>query len=71
MMDTIENKYVEITKISEYFGVSNTTVRSWVRDNKIPRDSYIKIPSDVGNPTFRYNLASIEAHFTEGEQDGE
>ena len=42
-MDTIENKYVEITKISEYFGVSNTTVRSWVKDSKIPRDSYIKI----------------------------
>ena len=68
-MDTIENKYVEITKISEYFGVSNTTVRSWVRDNKIPRDSYIKIPRDVGNPTFLYKLASIEATFTE--QDGE
>ena len=66
-----ENKYVEFTKISEYFGVSNTTVRSLVKDSKIPRDSYIKVPSGVGNPTFRYNLASIEAHFTEGEQDGE
>ena len=65
-----ENKYVEITKISEYFGVSNAAVRGWVKHNRIPRDSYIKVPSD-SHPTLRYNLASIEAHFTQGEQDGE
>ena len=61
------NKYVDSSTLAEYFGVSPSTVRGWVRDSKIPRNSYIK----AGKETYRYNLASIEAHFIEGEQNGE
>ena len=39
---SITNKYVDSSTLAEYFGVSPSTVRGWVRDSKIPRNSYIK-----------------------------
>ena len=59
---TQTSPYVEITDVAEYFGVNRATVRTWVRKEYIPRSAYIK-----AGDTYRYNIASIEAHLTKGE----
>ena len=57
------NPYVEISDVAKYFSVSTATVRTWVRKEYIPRSAYIK-----AGETYRYNIASIEAHLTENEE---
>jgi hypothetical protein len=52
--------YVEVNDVAQYFSVSTATVRVWVHKKYIPRSSYIK-----AGDTYRYNIASIEAHLTE------
>ena len=42
-------KYVPIEDVAKYFSVSISTIRAWVRQNQIPKDTYIK----VGN-TYRF-----------------
>jgi|TARA_B100001142_G_scaffold269354_1_gene274976 uncharacterized protein YjcR len=65
--DYSKKKYVDSSTIAEYFGVSPSTVRLWVKEERIPRSTYIR----AGRETIRYDLASIEAHLTQGEQNGE
>ena len=42
-------RYVPIEDVAKYFSVSISTIRAWVRQNQIPKDTYIK----VGN-TYRF-----------------
>ena len=51
-------RYVPIEDVAKYFSVSISTIRAWVRQNQIPKDTYIK----VGN-TYRFKLDEIEYHF--------
>lgn len=48
--------FVPIEKVARHFTVSVSTIRAWVRQNKVPSDTYIK----VGN-TYRFNLDAVEA----------
>lgn len=47
--------YVDITAVARHFSVSVSTVRAWIRQGHITKDSYLK----VGN-TYRFNLGAVE-----------
>ena len=48
--------FVPMDKVAKHFAVSVSTVRGWIRTNKIPSDTYIKLGS-----TYRFKLAELEA----------
>ncbi len=48
--------FVPNEKVARHFTVSVSTIRAWVRQDKVPSDTYIK----VGN-TYRFNLDAVEA----------
>lgn len=54
-----ENKekspFVTIESLAQYFCVSVSTIRAWVRQGHIPENTYIKL----GN-TYRFNRAAVE-----------
>lgn len=54
-----ENPYVDINKVAEYFGISISTTRKWLREGHIPRDTYIKV-----GDTYRFNIDAIEKALT-------
>jgi|TARA_E500000318_G_C3515011_1_gene193966 excisionase family DNA binding protein len=47
-------RYVPIEDVAKYFSVSISTIRAWVRQNQIPKDTYIK----VGN-TYRFCVDDV------------
>jgi len=47
--------YATIKEVAEYFKVSVSTVRNWVRKGTIPTDTYIK-----AGETYRFNLDLVE-----------
>jgi excisionase family DNA binding protein len=49
-----------IDEVAEHFGVSLSTVRKWVKENKLPPGSILKI-----GRTYRFKLHSIERAFFE------
>lgn len=51
-------KYMNIAGLSEYFAVSTSTIRGWVKQGTIPKDAYLKIGS-----TYRFDLGMIETLF--------
>ena len=51
--------YVNINKVAEYYQVSVSTVRKWMRMGKIPPSTYIGISG-----TYRFRLADVEAALT-------
>lgn len=46
--------FVPIEKLAEHFTVSVSTVRAWVRQGLIPKETYIKI----GN-TYRFSISKV------------
>jgi excisionase family DNA binding protein len=48
--------YVPIEQVAKHFTVSLSTIRAWVRQGKIPSNTYIK----VGN-TYRFRVADVES----------
>lgn len=46
--------FVPIDDIAKHFSVSVSTIRTWVRQGHIPKDTYIK----VGN-TYRFSLPDV------------
>jgi len=48
--------FVPIENVAKHFSVSISTVRAWLRNNKIPTDTYIKV-----GPTYRFKLPEVEA----------
>ena len=46
--------FVPIEDVAKYFSVSISTIRAWVRQNQIPKDTYIK----VGN-TYRFCVDDV------------
>ena len=63
----MDAKYVPIGEVAEYFSVSVSTIRAWLRQNRIPKYTYIK----VGN-TYRFCISEIsEALSYSGEEQKE
>ena len=59
-----EEKYSTIDDVAEYFAVSVSTVRKWLRQKLITHASYLK----VGN-TFRFKISLVEQDLKEGAED--
>ena len=59
-------KYVPIEDVAKYFSVSISTIRAWVRQNQIPKDTYIKI----GN-TYRFCVDDVANALTKAEDTEE
>ena len=49
------NTYVPIKDVADYFKVSVSTIRNWIRSGTIPDDTYIK-----AGETYRFNLDRVE-----------
>lgn len=58
------DKFVPIEELANHFAVSISTVRTWVRQGYIPKETYLKI----GN-TYRFNLPRVIDSLT-GVHDG-
>jgi hypothetical protein len=56
--------FVPIEDLAKHFTVSVSTVRAWVRQGLIPKDTYIK----VGN-TYRFNVSKVVASLTAAPKD--
>ena len=48
--------FVPIENVAKHFSVSVSTIRAWLRNGKIPTDTYIKV-----GPTYRFKLPEVEA----------
>ena len=59
-------KYVPIEDVAKYFSVSISTIRAWVLQNQIPKDTYIKI----GN-TYRFCVDDVANALTKAEDPQE
>lgn len=40
---TSETPFVQIEDVAKHFAVSTATVRTWLRNGTIPKDTYIKV----------------------------
>ena len=54
--------FIPIEELAKHFSVSVSTIRAWVRQEHIPKDTYIK----VGN-TYRFSIADVSAALTNNE----
>jgi|5B_taG_2_1085324.scaffolds.fasta_scaffold17749_3 excisionase family DNA binding protein len=59
-------RYVPIEDVAKYFSVSISTIRAWVRQNQIPKDTYIK----VGN-TYRFCVDDVADALTKAKDTEE
>lgn len=51
--------YVPIEDVAKYFAVSISTIRAWIRQGIIPKNTYIKVGA-----TYRFNLLDVEHALT-------
>lgn len=56
--------FVPIEELSKHFTVSVSTIRAWVRQGHIPKDTYIK----VGN-TYRFSVDAVSTALTKKDAD--
>jgi excisionase family DNA binding protein len=56
--------FVPIEDLSKHFSVSVSTIRAWVRQGHIPKDTYIK----VGN-TYRFSIDDVSVALTTKDVD--
>jgi|3_EtaG_2_1085321.scaffolds.fasta_scaffold08192_2 excisionase family DNA binding protein len=56
-------KYVPIETVAEYFSVSVSTIRAWVRQNRIPQHTYIRVGNSE-KPTYRFCISDITEALT-------
>jgi len=47
--------YAPIKEVADYFKVSVSTMRTWVKSGKVPASTYIKVDG-----TYRFNLDLVE-----------
>jgi len=59
-------KYVPIEDVAKYFSVSISTIRAWVRQNQIPKETYIKIGS-----TYRFCVDDVANALTKAKDPDE
>ncbi len=58
--------FVPIEDLSKHFSVSVSTIRAWVRQGHIPKNTYIK----VGN-TYRFSIADVSSALTNQHESAE
>tara|TARA_R100000742_G_C4208890_1_gene35825 strand:- start:240 stop:476 length:237 start_codon:yes stop_codon:yes gene_type:complete len=51
--------YVPIEDVAKHFTVSISTVRAWIRQEHIPKDTYVKIGS-----TYRFRISDVSEALT-------
>ena len=56
--------FVPIEALAKQFTVSVSTVRAWLRQGYIPKDTYVK----VGN-TYRFNVSQVVAALSSAPKD--
>lgn len=56
--------FVPIEEVAKHFTVSVSTIRAWVRQGHIPKDTYIK----VGN-TYRFSIDNVATALTRRETE--
>ena len=61
-----KSPFVTIESLAQYFCVSVSTIRAWVRQGHIPETTYIKL----GN-TYRFNRAAVEVALMGMHKEGE
>ena len=59
-------KYVPIEDVAKHFSVSISTIRAWVRQQDIPKDTYIKVGS-----TYRFCVEDVADALTKAEKKKE
>lgn len=50
-----QTPFVPLNTVAKYFQVSESTVRGWIKQKRIPKNTYIHV-----GQTYRYNLPAIE-----------
>ena len=50
----MKQEYVKIQVVAKEYAVSVSTIRKWLREGKIPRDTYIK-----AGRTYRFDVAAL------------
>ena len=50
----MSQEYVKIGDVADEFSVSVSTIRKWIREDKIPRDTYIK-----AGRTYRFSIDEV------------
>ena len=50
----MSQEYVKIGDVADEFSVSISTIRKWIRENKIPRHTYIK-----AGRTYRFSIDEV------------
>lgn len=58
--------YVPIEDVAKYFAVSISTIRAWIRQGIIPKNTYIKVGA-----TYRFNLLDVENALTNKVQEAD
>lgn len=53
---TFATPFVTLEEVAKYFIVSTSTVRTWIRNGTIPKETYIKI-----GHAYRFKLPEVEA----------
>ena len=56
--------YVPIENLAKHFSVSVSTIRGWVRNGHIPKDTYVKIDN-----TYRFCVADVSDALTSKDRD--
>ena len=56
---TTESPFVSLEDVAKHFAVSVSTMRIWVRNGSIPKDTYFKI-----GQTYRFDLPKVVAALT-------
>lgn len=54
-----ETPFVQIEDVAKYFAVSTATVRTWLRNGTIPKDTYIKV-----GYIYRFDLPKVAEALT-------
>lgn len=58
-MTEAKTPYVDIHKVADYFLVSVSTIRKWVRSGHIPASTYLKV-----GEVYRFRIPDVEAALT-------
>lgn len=63
---TTESPFVPLEEVAKYFSVSTATVRTWLRNGTIPKDTYIKV-----GYIYRFDLPKLAAALTSAPKEPE